>query len=94
MRRSTSRQEGARASRVAAQCRLAPVDEQVAKRTRAFGSRLKRKGRPIPENDIWIAATTAISIGADVLTDDAHFRALRRKPGSSITRPDGEVWAA
>jgi tRNA(fMet)-specific endonuclease VapC len=33
---------------------------------------LERKGRPIPENDIWIAAT-AIALRGTLLTDDAHF---------------------
>jgi len=33
---------------------------------------LKRKARPIPENDIWIAAT-AIEHGLPLATRDAHF---------------------
>jgi tRNA(fMet)-specific endonuclease VapC len=62
----------AKLAEVAAPCRLAPVDEQVAQAYARVRLALKRKGRPIPENDIWIAAT-ALSVGADVLTDDAHF---------------------
>ncbi len=38
---------------------------------------LRRKGRPLPTNDIWIAATAAQS-GATVLTFDEHFRAIAR----------------
>lgn len=33
---------------------------------------LKRKGRPIPENDIWIAAT-ALQHGLTMISRDAHF---------------------
>jgi tRNA(fMet)-specific endonuclease VapC len=36
-------------------------------------TRLKRKGRPIPANDIWIAAL-ALQHGLPLLTHDAHFR--------------------
>lgn len=34
---------------------------------------LRRKGRPIPENDVWIAAL-ALQHGLPILTRDAHFR--------------------
>lgn len=34
--------------------------------------RLRAKGRPIPENDIWIAAIT-LQYGFTLLTNDAHF---------------------
>ena len=43
---------------------------------RFFGSirhRLRLKGRPIPENDIWIAAI-ALQYDLVVVTRDAHFR--------------------
>lgn len=33
---------------------------------------LKRRGTPVPQNDMWIAAV-AMSAGAAVLTDDSHF---------------------
>jgi tRNA(fMet)-specific endonuclease VapC len=36
---------------------------------------LRVKGRPIPENDIWIAAV-AIQYGLILLTRDAHFQAV------------------
>ena len=38
---------------------------------------LRRKGRPVPVNDIWIAATCARA-GATLLTWDAHFRLIPR----------------
>jgi len=36
---------------------------------------LRRRGRPIPTNDVWIAAS-AMSVGAAVLTSDEHFLAV------------------
>ena len=38
---------------------------------------LRRRGRPLPTNDIWIAAT-AVHAGAVVLTFDEHFRQIDR----------------
>jgi tRNA(fMet)-specific endonuclease VapC len=58
--------------RLGEQCTFAPVDEIVVRRYGQVRLALKRKGRPIPENDIWIAAT-AIALDATLLTDDAHF---------------------
>jgi tRNA(fMet)-specific endonuclease VapC len=63
----------AKLAEVASTCRLTPIDETVAREYARVRLELKRKGRPIPENDIWIAAT-ALSVRAEVLTDDAHFR--------------------
>jgi len=37
--------------------------------------RLRRKGHPIPENDIWIAAI-ALQHGLTLITRDAHFSAV------------------
>ena len=34
---------------------------------------LKAQGRPIPQNDMWIAAS-ALEHGADIVTYDPHFR--------------------
>jgi tRNA(fMet)-specific endonuclease VapC len=65
----------AKLAQVASACRLASADEQVAREYARVRLALKRKGRPIPENDIWTAAT-AISMGGEVLTDDAHFREI------------------
>jgi tRNA(fMet)-specific endonuclease VapC len=33
---------------------------------------LRRRGRPIPTNDIWIAAQ-AVETGSDLLSSDSHF---------------------
>ncbi len=37
--------------------------------------KLKRKGRPIPENDIWIAAV-ALRYGLPLVTRDEHFSSV------------------
>lgn len=44
---------------------------------------LRRKGKPLPINDVWIAAH-ALEAGATLVTLDAHFEhvaGLRRWPG-------------
>ena len=38
-----------------------------------IGSQLRRCGKPIPQNDIWIAAHS-METGAALLTFDAHFQ--------------------
>lgn len=38
---------------------------------------LRHRGRPLPTNDIWIAATAARA-GASILTFDRHFRDITR----------------
>ena len=38
---------------------------------------LRTRGRPLPTNDLWIAATT-IHAGATLLTFDDHFQAIAR----------------
>jgi tRNA(fMet)-specific endonuclease VapC len=54
-----------------------PVDRQIAETFGDFIEELRRCGRPIPVNDVWIAATCACA-GATLLTWDAHFRFLPR----------------
>jgi tRNA(fMet)-specific endonuclease VapC len=76
----------ARLAEIASTCRLAPVDEQVAREYARVRVALKRKGRPIPENDIWIAAT-ALSLGGEVLTDDTHFREVEGLVLQSLPSP-------
>ena len=38
---------------------------------------LKQKGRPIPENDIWIAAS-CLEHGLTLITNDGHFKWVER----------------
>lgn len=54
-----------------------PVDEDVAAIYGEIVYDLRKRGVPLPTNDIWIAAT-AVRVGASVLTADAHFRAIDR----------------
>jgi tRNA(fMet)-specific endonuclease VapC len=53
------------------------VDRAVAEVFGEMVDELRRKGRPIPLNDIWIAATCARA-GATLITWDAHFREIPR----------------
>lgn len=58
----------------------------TAETAEAFASvkhELRRAGRPIPINDVWIAAH-AMETGAVLLTFDAHFEAV---PGLRLWRP-------
>jgi tRNA(fMet)-specific endonuclease VapC len=54
---------------------LLPVDRTVAEIFSRMIADLRRRGRPMPTNDIWIAATCARA-GATLLTWDAHFREM------------------
>ena len=54
-----------------------PVDRDVAETFGEIVADLRRQGRPIPVNDIWIAATCARA-GATLITWDAHFRSISR----------------
>lgn len=51
---------------------LVPVTFTTADRFSRIAAALREKGRPIPTNDIWIAAQ-AMESGADLLSYDAHF---------------------
>ena len=52
--------------------RILLVDAAVARQYGIVKNQLKRKGRPIPENDIRIAAI-ALELGLMLVTRDAHF---------------------
>lgn len=54
-----------------------PVDRQIAELFGEIVGDLRRKGRPAPVNDMWIAATCARA-GATLLTWDSHFRSITR----------------
>lgn len=56
---------------------LLPLDRQVAEIFGEMITELRRKGRPVPVNDIWIAATCARA-GATLVTWDAHFCEIPR----------------
>lgn len=54
---------------------LVPVTLTTADRFGRIAASLRTKGRPIPTNDIWIAAH-AFETGADLLSYDEHFSAV------------------
>lgn len=49
-----------------------PVTGRTADSYAIVFAGLRRKGKPIPTNDLWIAAS-ALEVGAGLLTLDAHF---------------------
>jgi predicted nucleic acid-binding protein len=53
--------------------RVASVDEETAERYAAIRDYLRRKGTPIPTNDLWIAASAA-QHGLKLLCLDRHFK--------------------
>lgn len=55
--------------------RLLPVDESTAEFYARAYLTLKRKGTPIPTNDLWIAAT-ALQHGLAIFSYDQHFQAV------------------
>ena len=57
-----------------------PVGPVTADRYSRVMTALKAKGRPIPTNDVWIAAH-AMETGADLVSADGHFEHV-----------DGIVW--
>jgi len=57
-------------------------DQDTARAYGEIKAALRALGRPIPENDIWIAAT-AIQHGLTLITRDAHFESVA---GLSLTR--------
>jgi tRNA(fMet)-specific endonuclease VapC len=59
---------------------LLPVTLTTADRFGRISATLRRKGRPLPANDVWVAAHTMES-GAELLSFDEHFAAV-----------DGLVW--
>lgn len=52
-----------------------PVSFTTADRFGRIAASLRRRGEPIPSNDIWIAAQ-AMETGADLLSSDNHFGAV------------------
>ena len=52
--------------------RVVDMDEETAERYAVILNSLWKIGRPIPTNDLWIAAS-AMQYGLTILTTDAHF---------------------
>ncbi|OHE59285.1 MAG: twitching motility protein PilT [Thermodesulfovibrio sp. RBG_19FT_COMBO_42_12] len=53
-----------------------PCNTDTAKRYGDIKNRLKDKGQPIPENDIWIAAI-AQQYSLTLVSNDTHFDAIK-----------------
>lgn len=54
-------------------CTILNINSAITEQYAAIRKRLKDKGTPIPENDIWIAAT-CIVYEIPLGTNDKHFR--------------------
>lgn len=61
--------------RLITRCPVIPCDESTGRVYARLRHRLRGKGRPIPENDLWIAAT-AIEHSLVLVTRDEHFREI------------------
>lgn len=61
-----------RVHRLVEVCPVVPLDLETAARYGLVKALLRSKGRPIPENDIWIAAC-ALRHGLILATGDRHF---------------------
>lgn len=55
--------------------RVVPVTAATADLYALVYAALRRKGQPIPTNDLWIAASS-LEHGAALLTLDAHFQSI------------------
>ena len=52
-----------------------PCDVATAREYGRLKAQLRAKGRPLPENDLWIAATARLH-GLALVTRDSHFHAV------------------
>ena len=66
---------------------ILPVSLVTADRFARIAARLRATGRPIPSNDMWIAAH-ALESGAELLSADEHFAAV---DGLAWTRIPGPM---
>ncbi len=64
--------------------RLLDVTFVTAERFGRIAAGLKRKGRPLPTNDVWVAAH-AMESGAELLSFDRHFGEI---DGLAWSEPD------
>jgi tRNA(fMet)-specific endonuclease VapC len=65
----------ARVERFAAGRAIVPSDLDVAREYGRLRQRMRERGRPLPENDMWIAAA-AKRHGMILVTRDRHFREI------------------
>ncbi len=64
------------------------VDEEIARHYGRIFARLRRAGKPLPTNDIWIAATAA-ACRCPVLTFDRHFLEIAELEVEVLDTPQG-----
>ena len=57
-------------------CRILNVDELTAREYASLRAELKKSGRPIPSNDLWIAALVRQHV-LPLISRDQHFDAVR-----------------
>ena len=69
----------ARVERFASGRAIVSSDIDVARECGKLKQYLKKKGRPLPENDIWIAAAAKCH-GMVLVTRDRHFREVEDLP--------------
>jgi len=62
-----------RVDELAARCKVLILGEATARTYSTLRLDLKRKGKPIPENDLWIAAV-CVEHDIPLATTDGHFR--------------------
>lgn len=51
---------------------ILPINLEVARKFAEIEARLRKKGKPIPVNDVWVASLAWVR-GAILVTNDAHF---------------------
>ena len=56
-------------------CTVTDIDTETAGYYGEMVSKLYKKGKPIPMNDIWIAAS-AKQLGHTLITQDKHFKEI------------------
>lgn len=62
------------------------VDLDVARKFGDIFASLRRKGTPLPTNDIWIAAC-CMSVGGTLLTSDRHFDSVEQIQSEFLDLP-------
>jgi tRNA(fMet)-specific endonuclease VapC len=64
---------------------LIQVTRTTADRFGRIAAALRKAGTPIPTNDMWIAAH-ALEAGAELITFDRHFEAIRGLPATILPK--------
>ena len=69
----------AKVNALVARCQVLESTESTSRVYAQIRLDLKTRGRPVPENDLWIAAS-CVERGVPLATDDSHFDALPALP--------------